>query len=311
MRIVKPKALGRGDVIGIAAPASPPASEEMLSKGIRYLERLGYRVELGSHIYHKRGYLAGTDEERVSDLHELFANPKVKAIFTVRGGYGAMRLLPLLDLSLIRRNPKILVGYSDITVLQLALFNALGLVTFSGPMVAVEMAEGIRGEAEEQFWKCITSSDPPGSIKIMARRRKIYRTGTATGRILGGNLSMIAALIGSAYVPTTVNHILILEEVAEKPYRIDRMLQQLGGTPLLGKAKGVVLGSFTDCAPSPGGNSLSLDQVFQDAFKQYRFPVMGSVRYGHERYSLTIPLGVKVRMDAGRGELTFLESGVS
>src|SRR5579862_4304183 len=206
MGVLKPKALHRGDVIGIAAPASPPGSEELLAKGIRYLERLGYRVELGSHIYHRHGYLAGSDDQRLADLHSLFANRKVKAIFTVRGGYGTMRILPRLDFALIKRNPKIFVGYSDITALQLAMFKALRLVTFSGPMVAAEMAEGLRGESEEHFWRCLTSVSAPKKITIAARKKSVFSKGTATGRILGGNLSMISALVGSRYYPSPDDH---------------------------------------------------------------------------------------------------------
>ena len=160
MRIIKPQALRRGDIIGICAPASPPSSEDKITKGIAYLERLGYHVQLGRSVYHKHGYLAGSDSQRASDLNELFVNPKVKAIFTVRGGYGVHRILPLLNYNLIKRNPKILVGYSDISALQLALFTKTGLVTFSGPMVAVEMASGLKGETEEFFWRCLPLQNP-------------------------------------------------------------------------------------------------------------------------------------------------------
>lgn len=311
MAIIKPKPLRRGDVIGIAAPASPPATEEALAKGIRYLEQLGYRIELGPHVYHRRGYLAGTDDQRTSDLHLLFANPKVKAIFTARGGYGALRVLPHLDFNLIRRNPKILLGYSDITALQLALFTKIGLVTFSGPMVSVEMAEGMRGEAEERLWECLTSSRPPRQIQIKPREQTVYCEGRATGRLLGGNLTMIAAMVGSRMLPGDEDHLLLLEEIDEKPYRIDRILLQMKQTKFLNTAKGVVLGKFIGCDPARGKPSLSLEQIFHDIFKPSDIPVMGHLQYGHVRNPITIPLGINARMVTSEGTIDFLESAVS
>jgi muramoyltetrapeptide carboxypeptidase len=311
MAIIKPKALRRGDVIGIAAPASPPASEEALAKGIRYLEQLGYRIELGPHIYHRRGYLAGTDDERTSDLHHLFANRKVNAIFTVRGGYGAMRVLPKLDFTLIRRNPKILLGYSDITALQLALFAKIGLVTFSGPMVSVEMAEGLNGAAEERLWDTLRSTRPPEEIKIKQRELAVYEKGSAAGRILGGNLTMISALVGSRYLPGDERHLLLMEEIDEKPYRIDRILLQMKRTKFLSAAQGVILGKFIGCEPAPGKPSLSLEQIFQDIFGPYDIPVMGHIHLGHVKNPLTIGIGIKARMSSTKGTLKFLEGAVS
>jgi len=311
MAILKPKPLRRGDVIGIAAPASPPASEDDLAKGIRYLEQLGYRIELGPHIYHRRGYLAGTDDERTSDLHQLFANRKVNAIFTVRGGYGAMRVLPNLDFNLIRRNPKILLGYSDITVLHLALFARCGLVTFSGPMVSVEMAEGLTGAAEERLWDTLRSTRPPEEIKIKQRELTAYAKGSATGRVLGGNLTMISALVGSRYLPGDESHLLLMEEIDEKPYRIDRILLQMKRTKFLRTARGIILGKFIGCEPAAGKPSLSLEQIFQDIFYPYDIPVMGHLQYGHVKNPLTIPIGVKARMSTKDGTLTFLEGAVS
>ena len=311
MAIIKPKRLRRGDVIGIAAPASPPATEEDLAKGIRYLEQLGYRIELGPHVYHRRGYLAGTDDERTSDLHLLFANPKVKAIFCVRGGYGTLRILPLLKFNLIARNPKILLGYSDITALQLAIFAKTSLISFSGPMVSVEMAEGLKGEAEERLWECLTSSKPPKRISIKMRERNVYDKGTATGRILGGNLTMVAALAGSRFLPAKDPSLLLLEEIDEKPYRIDRILLQMKRTKFFKTAKGVLLGKFIGCEPSPGKPSLSLEQIFHDVFHPDNIPVMGHIQYGHVKNPITIPIGIKATIDTKKGTVEFLESGVS
>jgi len=310
MTIIKPNALKRGDVIGIAAPASPPQTEEHLARGIRYLESNGFRVELGKHVYGKTGYLAGSDRERTFDLHDLFSNKQVKAIFTVRGGYGCTRILPLLNYRLIRQNPKILVGYSDITALQLAMLTKAGLVSFSGPMVAVEMAGTFTGEAEESFWRCMTSKAKRQSIGIEKNSRVVVRSGKAEGTLWGGNLSLIASLVGTNYVPRLKNSILLLEEIGERPYRVNRMLNQLKLAGLFRRAAGVAFGLFTDCEPERGKPSLTIRQVFEDTFQEFKFPAGGHFHYGHVDDSLTIPFGVTVRFDADRGRIVFLENAL-
>ncbi len=309
MQIIKPKALKRGDVIGIAAPASPPASEEQLTKGIRYLESHGFRIELGKYVLKRKGYLAGTDRERVSDLHDLFSNKLVKAIFTVRGGYGCTRILPLLNYRLVRRNPKILVGYSDITALQLALLSKSGLISFSGPMVAVEMAGKLKGEAEEQFWRCLTSTSKQRPIQTFQTKRMIQK-GISDGILLGGNLSLVASLVGTEYFPKIKSSILLLEEIEERPYRVNRMLNQLRLAKVFKRTAGVALGEFTGCEPEVGKPSLTLQQVFEDSFLGENFPVAGHFHNGHVDDLLTIPFGVRVRLDAHRGRLSFLENAV-
>ncbi|MBI3189836.1 MAG: LD-carboxypeptidase, partial [Ignavibacteriales bacterium] len=288
MQIIKPKVLKRGDVIGIAAPASPPASEQHLVRGIRYLESLGFRIELGKYVQKRRGYLAGTDRERISDLHDLFSNPKVKAIFTIRGGYGCTRILPQLNYRLIRRNPKILVGYSDITALQLALLSKSGLISFSGPMVAVEMAGKLQGEAEEQFWRCLTSSSKPKILQTHDPAKRIVHKGITEGILLGGNLSLVASLVGTEYFPKIKPSILMLEEIEERPYRVNRMLNQLRLAKVFKRTAGVALGEFTGCEPEAGKPSLTLQQVFEDSFQGYNFPVVGHFHNGHVDDLLTI-----------------------
>jgi len=313
MRIIKPGALHRGDIIGVCSPASAPASEHDLSRGITYLERLGYRVELGKHLRLKRGYLAGSDAQRASDLNDLFANRKVKAIFTARGGYGSHRILPLLNYPLIKRNPKILVGYSDITALQLALMAKAGLITYSGPMVAAELAAGFGGRAEEWFWRCLSSKQALPSIraKLLGHTGRGNQHAESVGRLIGGNLTVLATSLGTPYFPRMSDPILLLEEIDERPYRIDRMLQQVFLAGVLSRARGVVLGSFLDCKPGKGKPSLTLRQVFLDTFAGFPYPVLDGLRYGHVKNSFTMPLGVRVRLNARRGEITFLESSAS
>jgi muramoyltetrapeptide carboxypeptidase len=311
MRIVKPTALRPGDVIGICAPASAPPPDDSLSRGIRYLERLGYRIKPGKYLHRSRGYLAGTDAERASDLNALFADPKVKAIFTARGGYGSQRILPLLDYGLIRRHPKIVVGYSDITAIQLALLGRTGLVTFSGPMVASNLSSGLRGKAEEIFWDLLTSRRPAAPVKArnLPTRRKI-RPGKPDGRLIGGNLAMLAASVGTSYFPVMRDVVLFFEEVAEAPYRIDRMLRQMKLASVLENPRGILLGAFVDCKPDKRKPSLSLRDVFLDTFSEHRYPVLQGLHYGHVKNSLTLPIGVRVRLDSVKGRIEFLEGAV-
>ena len=310
MRIIKPKRLRQGDVIGICAPAGPLASPDLLTPGIRYLEQLGYRIELSSNLYRKHGYLAGSDAQRVADLHELFTNKHVKAIFAARGGYGSHRILPLLDYGIIKRNPKIIVGYSDITALQLALFSKTGLTSLSGPMV-VEMPSTFTPTSEEMFWRAVTSAKPLETFT--AKRKQSYNNGqsSATGRLLGGNLSLIAALIGTPYFPIVKNSILLLEEIDERPYRVDRMLLQIKLKGILEQSNGIILGDFTDCVPVKGKPSLKLSQVFMESFNDLHYPILSGFRYGHIKHSLTMPIGVNVRLHRQKNSIEFLESAVS
>ncbi|MFH2003337.1 MAG: LD-carboxypeptidase, partial [Bacteroidota bacterium] len=228
MKIVKAKALRKGDIIGIAAPASPPNSIDDLNKGIRYLEQIGYRIEVGKHVYDKFGYLAGEDKHRADDLNNLISNPKVKAIFIVRGGYGSHRILPMIDYKSLKCNPKIFVGYSDITVIQLAVFKKTGLVTFAGPMLAPDFSKTISESAEELFWRLVSSTKPVGGIsKYQNQPFRVIHQGKAEGILLGGNLSIISSLVGTPFIPSFSKSILMLEDIQEAPYRIDRMLHQL------------------------------------------------------------------------------------
>ena len=228
MRIIKPRKLNQGDVIGIVSPASSAQDSSILEKGIRYLEKNGYRVEIGKSVGRINGYLAGTDNERVDDLNQMFKNKNVKAIFCVRGGYGATRILDQVNYKLIRNNPKIFVGYSDITSLQMAIYKKSGLVTFAGPMITSDFADEIDPFTEEFFWKLITSKKKIGRISFPdLNKLPAIHKGSAIGRILGGNLAVFASLIGTPYFPELKDHILMLEDIDELPYRIDRMLNQL------------------------------------------------------------------------------------
>ncbi len=295
MKRTRPPALRKGDVIGICAPASPPLRRDDLARGIAYLEGLGYRVEPGRNLYKKDGYLAGSDRERASDLNRLFSDRSVRAIVALRGGYGSMRILPMIDYAVVRRNPKIFVGYSDLTAVQMALWAKCGLVSFAGPMAAAGMARGLEGEAEETLWRMLTSRHPFGPLRTPAT---VIRRGTASGTLLGGNLSMISHLAGTPYLPPARNGVLFFEDIGEQPYRIDRMFQHLRLAGTFGGVRGVILGHFADCVPEKGKPSLSLRRIFDDVFGDFDVPVVSGIRHGHLAASLTLPVGLRVTIEA-------------
>ncbi|HLF20570.1 MAG TPA: LD-carboxypeptidase [Bacteroidota bacterium] len=313
MKILKPPRLKKGDLIGLVAPASTPSSNEKIEKGVRYLEQLGYRVKVGKFVQEVLGYLAGTDEQRAIDLNEMLRDRNVRAILALRGGYGTPRILSEIDYNAARRNPKIIVGYSDMTALQLAMFKKIGLITFSGPMVSVEMWNVIDPYTEEHFWQIITSSSKIGRLMNPGNEpMQTLRDGKAVGRLLGGNFSLVASLIGTPYLPDLRKAILILEEVDEAPHRVDRMFAQLQNTGILKKASGLLLGKFTDCVPSDASKPhLTVDQVLEDVSRRVTCPVLSNIQYGHIPKKLTIPIGVMAKMDARKGLIEVNEAGVS
>jgi muramoyltetrapeptide carboxypeptidase len=313
LHILKPPRLRRGDCIGLVAPASTPSSSEKIEKGVRYLESLGYRVIVGKHVSEVYGYLAGTDEQRASDFNSMVADANVKAIIAIRGGYGTPRILPLIDYRSLKRNPKIIVGYSDVTALQLAIFRKTGLVTFSGPMSGVEMWDGIDPYTEDKFWRIITSNKKVEHLRNPDEETlAIMRAGTGSGRILGGNFALVASLIGTPYMPDLKKAILVLEDVDEAPHRIDRMLAQLSHAGILKNLSGLVFGKFTDCVPSdPTKPYLTIDQILQEIPAKVTCPVIANFQYGHIAKKLTIPLGLKGRIETKSGMVEVVENAVS
>jgi muramoyltetrapeptide carboxypeptidase len=313
MRTVKPPRLRPGDVIGLIAPAGPVLNAERVETGVRYLEGLGYRVRLGEHARAQRGYLAGTDAQRVADLNAMLNDPQVKAIFALRGGYGSPRLLPDVDYEAARRQPKIFVGHSDVTALQLALHRRTGLVTFSGPMVVPDFGAAPDPFTEENFWRLLTSSarvgllpSPPGEPAVPRRG------GRAEGRLLGGNLSLLLSGLGTPFSPTFRDALLVVEDVNEHLHRVDRMFTQLRNAGILSQIRGLVLGRFTRCHPhAPGEPHLTLEEIFGDASAWVPGPVLEGFPYGHVAQKLTLPLGLRARVDADRGTVEVLEGAVT
>jgi muramoyltetrapeptide carboxypeptidase len=312
MNLLKPPRLRRGDLIALISPASAPSTPEKIEKAVRYLESLGYRTIIGKNALAQRGYLAGTDEQRASDLNEMLNNRNVKAIIALRGGYGTPRLLPRVDYRAVRRNPKILVGYSDLTALQLAMHRKTGLVTFSGPMAAVEMWNSMDRYTEENFWSILTSQTRRALSNPSDRPAIPLRKGNAEGRLMGGNLALIISVLGTPYAPDFHRSILIVEDIDEAPHRVDRMLMHLENAGILKKLRGLVYGQFTDCVPSDASAPhFTVEEVLLEFAIRAKIPVLGGLQYGHISKKLTIPLGIRAKLDVSEGVLTMLEAAVS
>ncbi len=259
-----------------------------------------------------RGFLAGTDEERAADVNEMFADEQIKAIIAVRGGYGSPRLLPLINYNLIKHNPKVFVGYSDLTALQLALYKKTGLVSFSGPMVGVEMFKGIDPFTEEHFWQMITSTKKLVTLHNPdSRRLKPIGKGKASGVLIGGNLSLITSIAGTRYLPSFKNSILFFEETQEEPYRFDRMMNQLALAGIFKDAKGIVIGELTDIKPADTAKPyLTVEQIVADHLSSLSKPILAGLAYGHVPRKLTIPIGIRATVDTAQCTLSLLEAAV-
>ncbi len=313
MELIKPPRLRKGDLIGLVSPASTPAPLAKIEASVNYLEQLGYRVAVGQNAATEYGYLAGTDEQRASDLNAMIGSPEVRAIFALRGGYGTPRLLPLIDYRGLRRRPKIVSGFSDITALQLAIYRKCRLVTFSGPMPAVEFWQDLDPYTEENFWRLLTSARKPGPLlNPPGVALQPLQPGRGEGVLLGGNLSLILSCLGTPYLPALARSILAIEEVDEAPYRIDRLLTQLRHSGLASKLSGLIFGQFTRCEQKdPKRPSLSTAEVLQDFASRLPCPALANLQYGHVPKKLTLPFGVTARLDAKKGRLDIIEPAVS
>lgn len=313
MQVLKPARLKPGSLIGLASPASTPTPSEKIQGSVRYLERLGYRVKVGENVAKEHGYLAGTDEERAADLNALIENREVAAIFALRGGYGTPRILPRVNYSALRRHPKIISGFSDITALQLAIYRKCRLVTFSGPMPAVEFWKEPDPFTEENFWRLLTSTATIGPFPHPPDQHpRTLKPGVVTGVLLGGNLSLISATIGTPFLPSFRRALLVLEEVDEPPYRIDRMLSQLTNSGLSRAVGAIIVGGLTRCEPKDKTRpSLSSPEVILDFVNQAGKPAITDLCYGHTPRKLTLPFGLRAKLTAGEtAQLEVLEAGV-
>lgn len=295
----KPAPLRPGDLIAVTAPAAA-VDAAVVDAGARLLERAGFRVRIGESVGRQAGYLAGPDADRAAELQALFADRSVRAIIAARGGYGSGRLLPRLDVEILRRQTKIVVGYSDITYLLVDLVQRANMAVFHGPMVA-DFATNPTGA--DALLRLLSGDRTTWNL----RAREIVQPGTGEGLLVGGCLSILVATLGTPYAIETKGRLLFLEDVNEKPFRIDRMLTQLRQAGKLDGVAGVLFGDMTGCGHA--ADVVTVRDVIREAFADARYPVVFGLPTGHGGGTATLPLGVRARLAGER--LHLLESPVA
>jgi muramoyltetrapeptide carboxypeptidase len=298
---LRPPALEAGDCIGLAAPASP-CDRRALYTGIEVLQAWGFRVFYTSRLFDTYHYLAGSDAARAAELHALFTNPEIKAIFCSRGGYGSQRLLPYLDAELIAAHPKILLGYSDITSLLLYLYTQCRLITFHGPVVAGDLHAGLSPAVQRQLVGVLggdyTAMQPPPGLQCLT----VLRPGEAEGTLLGGCLSVLVCTIGTPFQPDTRGALLFLEDRGERMYAIDRMLTHMRLAGLFDAVRGVVFGSLEPVA-ADRDRPYGMQEVILDVLGDLGVPLLGNFPAGHCQNPMTLPFGVRAAIRGHRLEL--------
>lgn len=312
----KPARLLPGDTIGLIEPASGSDEAYDIALVEEAIAAMGLKSKRGAHVLNRFGYFAGTDNERAADVNAMFADKSVKAIFAVRGGWGCARILPFLDWKVIRANPKLLLGYSDITALHMAIAaQAPGSITLHGPnassawgKASVESFRAIAFDGTAPLYKNPVSTED----RLVQRkfRTQVLTGGKAQGKLLGGNLTVLTALAGTPYMPNFDGAILFLEDIDEAEYRIDRMLTQLGQAGILKRLNGVVFGQCTACTAKEGGSRFTLGDILRQHIGTLGIPAYQGAFFGHIIDQFTLPVGTKAEIDADAGTLQILESAV-
>jgi len=293
-KLIKPNRLPKNGTIAVTAPASCP-DENQLNLGVQYLEKLGYRVEVGKTCTSKFHYLAGDDELRASELMHFFEDPEIDAIICARGGYGGMHLLPLLDFGTIARNPKIFIGFSDITSLQWAILARCNMVTISGGMVASDMGfADIDPVFESSFWDLLDT----GLIDITLPFEHDGRVVTQ-GTLLPGTLAVAAKQMASPYFPSMDNRLLVFEDVDEPRHKIEGYLRQFALSGAYQKVKGIVFGEFTPPGTTPEKDIPDLETIFKRVLEPYNLPWSSGLNYGHIDAKISLPVGVPISLSFG------------
>jgi muramoyltetrapeptide carboxypeptidase len=315
--LIKPPRLSRGDVVGLVAPGGC-TSDEAIEQAVRHIEALGFRVRQGTWLREVWGNYGGTVAARIADLHAMFRDPEVRAIWAIRGGSGCISLLRHLDYRLIRTHPKILLGYSDITALHLAIHRHAGLVTFHGPVAsstpsgyATEHLLAVLMEPRASYTIPMSAENDRRALEEPWYATRTVHGGVATGPLIGGNLSLVSALAGTPYAADFRGSLLFIEEVNEEPYRIDRWLTQLDLSVGLDRAAGVMIGICENCGPQGDGPSLTLDETLDVHLRPLHVPAVTGYSFGHIRHQFTLPVGVRGRLDTQARTVTLLEPGVS
>jgi muramoyltetrapeptide carboxypeptidase len=316
--LIRPKALRAGDMVGMITPATEVSDPDRLALAEKTLNYFGLRMKNGKNVGKRFGNYSESVQARLDDLHEMFRDREVKGVFAIRGGYGSPHLLDRIDYDLIRRNPKIFLGYSDITAMHLAINKNSRLVTFHGPIVLSRFTD----YTQQNFRKALFDTKPLGKLTNPTDSSELrpshslrtVRAGRATGQLTGGNLSLICATLGTPYEIDTRGKILFLEDVGEQAYSIDRMLTQLRLAGKLQQAAGIIWGECDDCGPSDFQPStvlpFNVGEVVDNILGALKVPVLSGMTIGHTSDQLTLPLGVVATLDAVAGTLEFRDAGV-
>ncbi len=291
---IRPARLNPGDTIGIVAPAGA-FDREVFKQGLNTLKTMGFHTRVPDEIFDKTGYLAGSDAQRAELVNLLFKDPDVKAIVCARGGFGCLRMLPLVDFDIIRTHPKIFVGFSDVTALLTAITFQSGLVTFHGPMVTTLATASEL--TRQHLAGAITTNTP---LEITPHAGVVIQGGHARGPVIGGNLNTLCHMLGTPFMPNFDNHILLLEDRDEALYRIDRMLSQMKLAGCFENIAGLVLGSFEECGALDG-----VFQIFEEHFRDSGVPILAGFEVGHGKQNTTIPFGIDAVLDTDRQVLLF------
>lgn len=310
--LLKPRALRPGQTVGLVAASSALADIESLWRGVARLEAMGYKVRVSDGCSAWHGYLAGPDRLRAAEVNAMFADDTVDAIMCARGGYGATRILGEINYDVIHRNPKLFCGFSDVTALHSAIQRHAGLVTFHGPMASPDFGqETVDDFSVEAFLRLAGRVEPGGLLDNPPDYpRHMVRPGIAEGRLIGGNLMLVTACLGTPYAWDFDDAILFLEEVNERSYAVDRMLVQLRAAGVFQRVAGVLLGAFTNCEPEEGASDLTVAESVEEVLGACRVPVLAGLQCGHVVPRMTLPLGVRCRMDADAGTVEVLEAAV-
>jgi muramoyltetrapeptide carboxypeptidase len=304
--ITKPKRLKKGDCLGLVAPASQ-TSPEKFEQVLSNIERLGFKAKLAPHVREKKGFLAGSDQQRLNDLHVMFEDDGVDGILCLRGGYGTGRLLNAINYDIIKSNPKVFIGFSDITALLSAFLVKTGLVGFHGPVGTSNYTDFTFNSLLEQITGSGYGVVPINSANTLSRNT----TDFVEGEVIGGNLAIMTSLLGTPYDPDYADKIVVIEDVGEPPYRIDRMLTQLINAGKFDHASAVAFGVFEKCdKQSDDSDEPSYDQVIEERMSVLSVPLIQGLQFGHTDDNATLPFGIKARLDFKKRELKYLEKAV-
>ncbi len=305
---LKPPALKEGDTIAITSPAGAVWEETQVETFSTILKNLGFKVELGKTIKEKHGYFAGNDDLRAKELNDFFADKNIKGVFSMKGGWGCARILDKLNYKLIQNNPKVIIGFSDITSLLIAITTKTGLVTFHGPVGNSGWNDFTKGVFVNTVMKNKSFTYPanPSTEEAIIT----INSGKASGELIGGNLTVLTSIIGSEYLPDWKGKILFLEDAKEEPYRIDRMLTQLKLSGILSQLNGIIFGKCAKCVPEEPHKSFTLQEVLQQHLVPLKIPTFYGAMTGHIENKLTLPIGINANMNADTGEISLNESGV-